>query len=88
MDLNRMMDGLTKSGALGGLAGGLAGSAATAALFSKSGRKTAKSLLKVGGIAAAGGLAWKAFDTFRRAGHGGRGDGGRPHRCGRASENL
>ena len=64
MDFNKIVQGLTQSGVVSGLAGGLAGGALTGALTSKQGRKTATSLLKVGGIAAVGGLAWKAYQSY------------------------
>ena len=64
MDFNKIVQGLTQSGVVSGLAGGLAGGALTGALTSKQGRKTAASLLKVGGIAAVGGLAWKAYQAY------------------------
>ncbi len=75
VDLNRVLKGLTQSGVASGLAGGLAGGALTGALASKKGRKTAATLLKVGGIAAVGGLAWKAYQNYqqRPVGAGSRG---------------
>ena len=66
VDLNRVLKGLTQSGVASGLAGGLAGGALTGALTSKKGRKTAATLLKVGGIAAVGGLAWKAYQNYQQ----------------------
>lgn len=65
MDFNKMINGLGQSGVLPGVAGGLASGALVGALSSKKGRKTAASLLKVGGVAAAGGLAWKAYQHYR-----------------------
>jgi uncharacterized membrane protein YebE (DUF533 family) len=67
MDLNKIVGALGNSGALGGLAGGVAGGAVTSALMSKKGRKHAKTLLKVGGIAAVGGLAWKAYQNYQQS---------------------
>ena len=66
LDFNKIMSGLAQSGVASGLAGGLAGGALTGALTSKGGRKAAKSLLKIGGIAAVGGLAWKAYHTYQQ----------------------
>jgi len=66
VDLNRVLNGLTQSGLASGLAGGLAGGALSGALASKKGRKTAATLLKVGGVAAIGGLAWKAYQNYQQ----------------------
>jgi uncharacterized membrane protein YebE (DUF533 family) len=53
---------------LKGLAGGgVAGSLATILLGSKSGKKLAKSALKVGGTAALAGLAYKAYQTWQQS---------------------
>ena len=68
MDLNRLLNGLTQSGAIPGVAGGLAGGALVGALSSKKGRKLAGTALKWGGIAALGGLAWKAYQTYQQQG--------------------
>lgn len=65
-DLNRIIDDLGRSGLLSGLAGGLAGGALTGALASKKGRKVGKAALKVGALAAVSGLAWKAYQSYRR----------------------
>ncbi len=46
--------------------GGVAGSLATILLGSKSGKKLAKSALKVGGTAALAGLAYKAYQTWQQ----------------------
>ena len=62
MDLNKIMSGLSSSGVLGGLAGG----AVSGALMSnKKIRKHTGTALKVGGIAALGGLAWKAYQGYQ-----------------------
>ncbi len=62
MDINKIVSGLSSSGVLGGLAGG----AVSGALMSnKKARKTAGTLLKVGGVAALGGLAWKAYQDYQ-----------------------
>ncbi len=62
MNLDQVMSKLAASGVLGGLAGG----AVSGALMSnKKARKTAGTLLKVGGVAALGGLAWKAYQGYQ-----------------------
>ena len=65
MNLNNLLAGIAQSGIASGLAGGVAGSALTSALMSKKGRKAAKTALQIGGIAAVGGLAWKAYQSYR-----------------------
>jgi uncharacterized membrane protein YebE (DUF533 family) len=64
MDLKKMMGGLTSSGALSGFMGGVAGGGLTSMIASKKGRKVGKSALKIGGLAAVGGLAWKAYQSY------------------------
>ncbi len=66
VDINKIMAGITQSNFASGLAGGVAGGALTGALMSKKGRKTAKSLLKYGGVAAVGGLAWSAYRKYQQ----------------------
>ncbi len=66
MDFNRIVKGLSSSGAVSGFAGGLAGSALVGAVSGKKGRKMAKGALKVGALAAVGGLAYKAYSTYRQ----------------------
>ena len=62
MNIDKIVSGLASSGVLGGLAGG----AVSGALMSnKKARKTAGTLLKVGGVAALGGLAWKAYQEYQ-----------------------
>ena len=68
-DLNQIINGLTKSGLLSGLAGGLAGGTLAGALTSKKGRKMGKSVLKVGALAAVGGVAWKAYQAYSQRSH-------------------
>jgi len=63
MDLNRIVQGLADSGVLSGLAGG----AVAGALMSKKGRKHAGTLLKAGGLAAVGGLAWQAYRGYQQS---------------------
>ena len=62
MDLNKVISGLASSGVLGGLAGG---AVSGALMGNKKARKTAGTLLKVGGIAALGGVAWKAYQGYQ-----------------------
>ena len=66
MDLNRMLSALNNSGIASGFAGGLAGSALRNTLISKRGRKVADTALKIGGIAAVGGLAFSAYLKYQR----------------------
>lgn len=65
IDLNKIIAGLSQSGATAGLAGGVAGGAVVGALATKKGRKTAKSAAKIGGLALVGGLAYKAYRDYR-----------------------
>jgi uncharacterized membrane protein YebE (DUF533 family) len=62
MDFNKLLSGLTSSGVLGGVAGG---AAAGALMSNKKARKHAGTLLKVGGLAALGGVAWKAYQGYQ-----------------------
>ena len=62
MDLNKVISSLAGSGVLGGLAGGAVGGAL---MSNKKARKTAGTLVKVGGIAALGTLAWKAYQGYQ-----------------------
>lgn len=64
MDLKKLMGGLSKSGALSGFMGGAVGGGAISMLTSKKGRKVGKGALKVGALAAVGGLAWKAYQQY------------------------
>lgn len=76
LELNRMLQGLSQSGITSGLVGGVAGGLATSALSGKRGRRVAKTVLQVGGIAAAGGLAFKAYQAYRHRNQvGGSGSG-------------
>jgi uncharacterized membrane protein YebE (DUF533 family) len=62
MNLDKVMSNLAGSGVLGGLAGG----AVSGALISnKKARKTAGTALKIGGLAALGGMAWKAYQGYQ-----------------------
>jgi len=62
MDLNKVLAGLTGSGVLGGVAGG---AVAGAVMGNKKARKHAGTLLQVGGVAALGTLAWKAYQGYK-----------------------
>ncbi len=75
-DLNKLVNSLASSGAVSGFAGGLAGSTLAGALSSKKGRKMAGSALKLGAVAAVGGLAYSAYQRYRQ----GSGDAGANHR--------
>ncbi len=62
MKFDNVMSGLAGSGVLGGLAGGaLSG----AVMSNKKARKAAGTALKVGGLAALGGLAWKSYQAYK-----------------------
>jgi len=63
-DLNRIVDGLMKSGVLGGLAGGVAGGALAGVLGGKGAKKLGKTALQAGALAAIGGVAWKAYQAY------------------------
>ncbi len=75
MNLNNLVQGLSKSGAVSGFAGGLAGSALVGAVSGKKGRKMAKGALKVGALAAVGGLAYTAYQQYRQNNAGGQASG-------------
>ncbi|HSN52956.1 MAG TPA: tellurite resistance TerB family protein, partial [Woeseiaceae bacterium] len=62
----KLLQGLTSSGAVSGFAGGLAGSALVGAISGKKGKKMAKGALKVGALAAVGGLAYTAYQRYRQ----------------------
>lgn len=80
VDLNNIVQGLSRSGAVSGFAGGLAGTALAGALTGKKGKKIAKSAVKVGALAAVGGLAYTAWQRHQQqSGNGTRaGSGHRP----------
>jgi len=65
IDLDKIVSGLSRSGAAAGLAGGLVGGTAVGALGTKKGRKTLGKVAQVGGLAVVGGLAWKAYQQYR-----------------------
>jgi uncharacterized membrane protein YebE (DUF533 family) len=62
MDLNRIVSSMVSSGVLGGLAGG---AVSGALVSSKKARKAAGTALKLGGIAALGAVAWKAYHGYQ-----------------------
>lgn len=63
MPIDKMLNGLGNSGALTGALSGAAGGALVSAFTNK---KSAKKLLKTGGLLAVGGLAWGAYQSYRR----------------------
>ncbi|MDM7859907.1 tellurite resistance TerB family protein [Alteromonas sp. ASW11-36] len=63
-DLQKLVGGLSKSGALSGFLGGVAGGGLTSMVTSKKGRKAGGKVLKYGALAAVGGLAWKAYKQY------------------------
>jgi uncharacterized membrane protein YebE (DUF533 family) len=65
VDLNKLVSLITGSGVSAGLASGVAGGALVTALASRSGRKAAKSVAQIGGLAAVGALAWNAYKKYQ-----------------------
>jgi uncharacterized membrane protein YebE (DUF533 family) len=65
VDINKLAGSFLSGGAATGLAGGVAGGALVSALTTKSGRKAAKSVAKIGGLAAVGALAWSAYKKYQ-----------------------
>lgn len=68
-DLQKMLGGLSKSGFMSGMAGGAVSGVITNLAMGKSSKKTkkmGKSALKVGALAAVGGLAWKAYQSYNQ----------------------
>ncbi len=63
-DLEKMIGGLSKSGFLSGMAGGALGGTVSSLLVGKKSKKAGKKALKVGALAAVGGLAWKAYKSY------------------------
>ena len=61
MNFDKVISNLAGSGVLGGLAGG---AVSGAIMSNKKARKTAGTVLKVGGLAALGGMAWKAYQGY------------------------
>jgi len=72
MNLDRILNGLVSSGVAGGLAGGAASALLVQGLGSGKGRKAAR----LGGAALIGGLAWRAYEQYRRRQDEPPGDGG------------
>ncbi len=64
-DLNKLVSSLSSSGVVSGFAGGLTGTALAGVLSGKKGRKLAGSALKIGAVAAVGGLAYTAYKRYR-----------------------
>jgi len=69
INVNKMLASLSSSGLMKGsgsslLGGGIAGGIAGSLMGSKSGRKTGVKALKIGALAAVGGIAWKAYKSY------------------------
>ncbi|MEM0909921.1 MAG: tellurite resistance TerB family protein [Pseudomonadota bacterium] len=64
MDIQKLVSGLSKSGAMHGFLGGVAGGSVTNMLVGKKSKKMGKSAVKIGALAAVGGLAWKAYQNY------------------------
>lgn len=64
VDFKKILNGLSSSDVSKGFLGGLAGGAVSGALTSKKGRKGATKLIKYGGLAAVGALAWNAYKQY------------------------
>lgn len=62
---DRILQQILGSGIPGGLAGGVAGGFLSQALMGKKGRKARKTLLKVGAVAAVGGIAYLAWKKYQ-----------------------
>lgn len=65
-DLQKMLGGLSKSGFMSGMAGGAVSGVITNLAMGKKSKKMGKGALKVGALAAVGGLAWKAFQSYNQ----------------------
>jgi len=63
---NALVSKLLNSGAASGLLGGALSGTLTSLLTGKKGKKLAKSALKVGGLAAVGGLAYVAYKRYQQ----------------------
>ncbi len=64
VDMNNLLGSFLGGSAAKGFAGGIAGGLASSMLTSKAGRKMGGKVLKVGGIAAVGALAYTAFKRY------------------------
>ena len=62
MALNELLSGMKGNSTLNGALGGVAGGALASAFTNK---KSARTLLKTGGLMAMGGLAWQAYSSYR-----------------------
>ena len=62
MAINELLSGMKGNGALNGALGGVAGGALVSAFTNK---KSARTLLKTGGLLAVGGVAWQAYSSYR-----------------------
>ncbi|MEM7247132.1 MAG: tellurite resistance TerB family protein [Acidobacteriota bacterium] len=67
MDINKLLGQVLGSPAASGFAGGMAGGLASQMLTSRRGRKMGKKALKVGGLAALGGLAYHAYQKHQES---------------------
>jgi len=63
-DMNKVLGQLLSGGAASGFAGGLAGGLASSLITGKKGRKLSKKVLKMGGMAAVGALAYGAYQRY------------------------
>lgn len=63
-DMNKVLGQLLSGGAASGFAGGLAGGLASSLLTGKKSRKLSKKVLKMGGMAAVGALAYGAYQRY------------------------
>lgn len=66
VDVNKLLESLRGSGVLGGFAGGLAGGLASNMLTTKKGREIGGNVLKLGGLAAIGALAYTAYQRYTK----------------------
>jgi uncharacterized membrane protein YebE (DUF533 family) len=64
-DANNLLGRVLNSGAASGFLGGVLGGGAIGLLDSKKGRKVAKSVVKYGGVAAVGALAYHAYNRYK-----------------------
>jgi uncharacterized membrane protein YebE (DUF533 family) len=64
VDMNKLLGSFLGSSAATGFAGGLAGGLASNVLTTKKGRKIGKNVLKLGGVAAVGALAYTAYQRY------------------------
>ena len=62
MPIDKLVKGISGNTAVTGALSGAAGGALVSAL---TGNKSAKKLLKAGGLVAVGGLAWQAYQSYQ-----------------------